>query len=97
MGNNGNCFRSPDHGRAGRADSAGILGVRVSVAMRLDVMLGSLLSMIVGVDVMSMGEMRVMRGRFMVSVGVMACGFAVVARGLLVVVRCLIVMMRCFV
>ena len=71
--------------------------MRVSVAVRLNVVLGCLLSMLRGVNVVAMGEVRVMRGSFMVPFGVMAGGFAVVARSVLVVLRCLVVMMCSFV
>lgn len=67
------------------------------VAVRLDVVLGCVLSVFARVNVVSMCEMRVVRCGFMVSVGVMPGGFAVVARSVLVMLRCLIVMMRCFV
>lgn len=71
--------------------------MRGSVAVRFDVVLGCLLSVFAGVDVVAVRKVRVMRGSFVVPIGVMACGFAVVTRSVLVMVRCLVVMMRCFV
>lgn len=71
--------------------------MRVGVAVRLNVVLGCLLGVLSGVNVVTMGEVRVMRGSFMIPIGMMAGGFAVVARSVLVVLRCLVVMMRCFV
>ena len=45
----------------------------------------------------AVGQVRVVGGRFMVALAVMACGFAVVARSEFVVLGCLGVMMDCFV
>lgn len=59
-------------------------------------MLRCVLSMFSRVYMVAMGEMRMMRGGFMVSIQVMTGGFAMVARSLLVMVRCLVVVVRCF-
>ena len=66
-------------------------------AVRLNVVLGCVLSMLGRVYVVTMSEMRVMRGGFMVSIGVMTGSFAVVARSVLVMFCCLVVVMCCFV
>ena len=66
------------------------------VAVRLDVVLGCLLRMLAGVDVMPVSQMRMMRGCFVISVRVMPGGFAVVARSVLVMLGCLLVMVCCF-
>jgi hypothetical protein len=68
----------------------------VGVAVRLDVVLGCVLSVIAGVDVMAMSEVSVMCCRLMVSIGVVLGGFAVMTRSVLMVLRCLVVMMRGF-
>ena len=44
----------------------------------------------------AVGELRVMRGRFMFSSFVMFGGFLVVASRVLVMFRCFVMMLRCF-
>lgn len=61
------------------------------MAVRLDVVLGRMLGMLGGMEVMTMRGMRVVGGLFVVARGVMLCGFAVMARSMLVVLRCLMV------
>lgn len=65
--------------------------------MRFEVVLGGVLGVFGGVDVMAVSEVRVVRSSFMVSIGVMLCSFPVMARSVLVMVRCLFVMMHGFV
>lgn len=69
----------------------------VGIAVRFDMMLGCVLGMFGGMDMMPMGEMRMVRSSFMVPFAVMPCGFAVVTRSVLVMLRCLGMMMCSFV
>jgi hypothetical protein len=64
--------------------------------MRFNVMLRRLLGVIAGVKVMPVGQVCMVSGCFVISVGVVFRGFAVVASSVLVMVRCLVVMMSCF-
>ncbi len=52
--------------------------------MKLDVRLGGFSRVMFGVPVMGMGEMRMMRARFVIAVGDMTGGGAVMLGGLLV-------------
>ena len=64
--------------------------------MCFDVLLGSMLSMIGGMDVMGMRQMRMM-GRFLVIARLVVPGsFVVMTRSVLMVLRCLFVMMGGF-
>jgi hypothetical protein len=66
-------------------------------AVRLDMLLGCMFRMVIGVGIVSVGHVRVM-GRFLVVAGfVMLCGFGVVVCGLRVVMGGLFVVMRCFI
>jgi hypothetical protein len=71
--------------------------LRVNRSVRFDVVLGSVFCVLLGVDVVAMGEVSMVGGRFVISVEVMFRGFAVMARSVLVVLRCLGVMPSCFV
>jgi len=71
-----------------------LLGVHFAV--RFNMMLGGFLRVLGGMDVVTVGEVSVMGGRFVVAIQVMLCGFAVMARSVLVVLRCLGVMVCCF-
>lgn len=66
-------------------------------AVGLDVMLGGVFGMLGSMDVMPMREMRVMRGRHVIPIFMVFCGFAVMACSVLMMLSCLGVMMRCFV
>jgi hypothetical protein len=59
-------------------------------------MLGRMLGVFRGMDVMSVCQVRVVGSSYVVTVLMMPCGFAVMTRSLLMVFRCLLVMMRCF-
>ena len=65
--------------------------------MCLNVILGSVLGMLDGMNVMAMSQMRVMGSGFVVAVQVMLGGFMVMTRSVLMMFRCLRVMMGCFV
>jgi hypothetical protein len=90
-----------------RADAAGGWGTRhadlkrlcvsVRIAVRFNVMLGRLFRMLAGLNVVPVGQMCMVGGRFMISVGVVFRGFAVMARSVFMMIRCLVVMMGCFV
>jgi hypothetical protein len=69
----------------------------VNSAVRLDVMLGRVLCMLGGMDMVAVGQMSVASGCFVVSIRMMLRRFVVVACSVLVMFRCLGVMMRCFV
>ena len=65
-------------------------------AVCFNVLLGSMLSMIGGMDVMGMRQMRMM-GRFLVIARLVVPGsFVVMTRSVLMVLSCLFVMMGCF-
>jgi len=68
----------------------------VDRAVSFDVVLGGLFSVLAGVDVVAMGEMRMVRSGFVLALGVMAGGFAMMTRSVFVMIRCLLVMIRCF-
>jgi hypothetical protein len=59
-------------------------------------MLGCVFRVLGSMDMVAVSEMGVMRGGFMVAIGVMTGSLAVVARSVLVMIRCLVMMMRCF-
>ena len=65
-------------------------------AVRFDVLLGSMLRMVCGVNVMGVCQVRVMGGFLVVAGFVMLGGLVVVARSMLMMFRCLRVMMGCF-
>lgn len=67
------------------------------LAVCLNVILGSVLGMLDGMNVMAMSQMRVMGSGFVVAVQVMLGGFMVMTRSVLMMFRCLRVMMGCFV
>ena len=69
----------------------------VHSAVRLDVMLGGVLGVLEGVEVVAVGEVRMVGGRLVFAIQVMLGGFAVMTRSVLVMFRCLTVMMSCFV
>ncbi len=58
-------------------------------------MLGGMLVMLRGVKMVSVGQVGVMRGGFVIAVEVMLGGFMVVACSVLVMLRCLGVVMGC--
>jgi hypothetical protein len=62
-------------------------------AVGFDVVLGCVLGVLCRVRVMAVGQVRVVRGGFMVAAGVMLGGFVVVTGSVLVMIRCLGVMM----
>ena len=64
--------------------------------VRFDVMFGRLLGVLGGLNRVSMGDVGVVGGCFMVAFGVVLGGFAVVARSVLVMFRCLGMMLSCF-
>ena len=74
-----------------------ILGVGRGVTVRLNVLLGGMLGVFLGVDMMTLGQVRMVTGLYVVPIFVMLCGFAVMARSVLMVLRCLGVMMCSFV
>jgi hypothetical protein len=80
----------PDHGRFR-------IRLCVRVAVRFHVVLGGLFGVLLGVDVVSVRQVGVVSGGFVVAVLVMLGGFVVMARSVLVVLRCLLVMLGCFV
>jgi hypothetical protein len=65
--------------------------------MRLDVVLGSVFGVFGCVDMMTVSQVSVVGGRFMVPIFVMFCGFTVMARSVLMVLRCLGVVICSFV
>jgi hypothetical protein len=67
------------------------------VAVRLNVVLGSVLGMLGGMGVMAMSQMCVVGSGFVVAVQVMLGGFVVMARSVLMMFCRLGVMMGCFV
>jgi hypothetical protein len=69
------------------------LGVDGGVAVRLDVVLGGIFGVLACVNVMTVGQMRVVRGLDVVPILMVFRGFAVMARSVLMVLRCLGVMM----
>jgi hypothetical protein len=66
------------------------------VTVRANVVLGRMLGMLDGLNVVAMSEMCMMSGLFVVVGFVMAGGFLVMARSVLVMFSCLLVMMSCF-
>lgn len=60
-------------------------------------MLGSALGVLGSMDVVAMGQVRVVSSRFVVAIQMVFGGFAMVACSVLMVLRCLRVMMSCFV
>lgn len=66
------------------------------VAVRSKVVLGRMLSMFCGMDVMTVRQVRVVGSSYVVTALVMPGGFVVMTRSVLMVFRCLLVMMRCF-
>jgi alanine dehydrogenase len=65
-------------------------------AVSLNVMLGGMLGVFGGVDGVTMSQVSVVGGGFVVAVQMLLCGFVVMARSVLVVFRCLGVMVCCF-
>lgn len=65
-------------------------------SVRFEVMLGGVLGVLRGVKMVGVGQVGVMRGGFVVAVGVMLGGCMVMACSVLVMLRCLGVMVRCF-
>jgi hypothetical protein len=63
----------------------------------LDVVLGGMLGVLGSVSMVTMGEVGMVRSRFVVPVLMMSGGFAVVACSVLVVLRCVRVVLCCFV
>jgi hypothetical protein len=63
--------------------------------VRCDVVLDGVLRMLGGVNVMAVGEVRVVRCLFVVARFMVRGGFLVMARSVLVVFRCLLVVMSC--
>ena len=59
-------------------------------------MLGRLLGVLDGMEVVAMGEVRMMGGRFVIAVQVVLGGFPVMARSVFVMFRCLAVVMSCW-
>jgi len=68
---------------------------RLFFSVGFEVVLGGVLGMLRGVKLVSVGQMRVVSGCFVVAVEMMPGGFVVVARSVLVVLRCLGMMMGC--
>jgi len=66
------------------------------VAVRSEVMLGRMLSMFCGMDLMSVCQVSVVGSSYMVTALMMPGGFVVMTRSVLMVFRCLLVVMRCF-
>ena len=64
--------------------------------MRVDVLLGSMPSMVSGMNVVGVRQMRVVSGFLVVARFVMLGGLMVVTRCVLVMFGCLRVMMGCF-
>jgi len=60
-------------------------------------MLGRMLGVLGGMDVVTMGQVGVVGSRFVVAIQMMFRGFVMVACSMLMVLRCLRVMMGCFV
>ena len=58
--------------------------------------LGGFLGVVSSMDVVTVCQVRVVGGQFMIAVFVMFCGFAVMTCSVLVMFRCLLVMVRCF-
>ena len=82
----------------GRGETREALHIQILLlgAVCFDVLLGSMLSMIGGMDVMGMRQMRMM-GRFLVIARLVVPGsFVVMTRSVLMVLSCLFVMMGCF-
>lgn len=65
--------------------------------MGFDVVLGGMLGVLGGVSVVAVGQVRVVRGGFVIAVGVVLGGGMVMASSVLVVLRCLGVVLSCFV
>jgi hypothetical protein len=63
--------------------------------VRFKVVLGRVLAVLRGVKMVSVGKVSVVRGGFVVAVGVMPRSFVVMACSVLVMLRCLGVMMGC--
>ncbi|MGB6688100.1 MAG: hypothetical protein WBE76_09695 [Terracidiphilus sp.] len=66
------------------------------MTVRLNVVLGRMLGVLGGVQMMAMRRVRVVGGLFVVASDMMLRGFLVVARSVLVVLRCLLVVIGCF-
>lgn len=64
-------------------------------AVRFEVVFGSVLGVLRGVKMVSMGNVGVVCGGFVVAVGVMPSGFVVMACSVLVMLRCLGVILGC--
>jgi hypothetical protein len=62
-----------------------------------EVVLGGVLCMFRGMDLVAVREVGVVRGDFVIAIEVLLSGFVVVACSVLVMLRCLGVMMGCFV
>jgi len=65
--------------------------------VRLNVLLRRVLRMLGGMDRVTVRQMRVVCGFFVVAFGVCRSGFVMVARSVFVMLRCLGVMLGCFV
>lgn len=86
----------PEDPRGGPSVRAGLRSISLLFAVRFDMMFGRLLGMFRGVNRMSMGEVCVVSGLFVVAFSVVPGGFVVVARSVFVMFRCLSVMLGCF-
>lgn len=64
--------------------------------MRLDVFFCSVRSVFLGVNAVSMRQMRMVSGFLVMTIFVMPGGFAMVTRCVVMMLSCLSVMMRCF-
>lgn len=65
--------------------------------VRFNVMLGRMFGMFSRMDLVTVGQMRMVCGRFVIPIQVMLGGFVVMACSVLVMLRCLGVMTGCFV
>ncbi|HUD53913.1 MAG TPA: hypothetical protein VMR02_01710 [Terracidiphilus sp.] len=65
-------------------------------AVSFNVMLGGMLGVFGGVDGVTMSQVSMVGGRFVVAFLMMRGGFGVMARSVLVMLRCLGVMVGCF-
>jgi hypothetical protein len=77
--------------------AAATLCVNRNSTVCLDMMLGGMLGVFGGMNVMAVSQVGVVSGRFMVAFLVMTGGFVVVTRSVLMMLRCLLVVLSCFV
>jgi hypothetical protein len=68
----------------------------VHFAVRFNVMFRGMFGVLGGMGVVTVSQVSVVGGRFVIAIQVMLGRFVVVARSVLVMFRCLGVMVRCF-